>query len=40
MDLDTVFAGLDRIARPQLHHAYGPADDVPDQLRALAATDE
>ncbi|SNT47801.1 HEAT repeat domain-containing protein [Actinacidiphila glaucinigra] len=40
MDLDTVFAGLDRIAWPELHHAYGPADDVPDLLRALAATDE
>ncbi|WP_026251557.1 MULTISPECIES: hypothetical protein [unclassified Streptomyces] len=40
MDLDTVFAGLGRIAWPELHHAYGPADDVPDLLRALAATDE
>ncbi|WP_405452936.1 hypothetical protein OG350_33425 [Streptomyces achromogenes] len=40
MDLASVFAGLDRIAWPELHHAYGPADDVPGMLRALAAGDE
>lgn len=37
MEIDTALAGLDRIAWPELHHAYGPADDVPTLLRALAA---
>ncbi|WP_158820737.1 MULTISPECIES: hypothetical protein [unclassified Streptomyces] len=40
MDLAAVFAGLDRIAWPELHHAYGPAEDVPDLLRALTADAE
>ncbi|MET9874631.1 hypothetical protein ABZZ36_08405 [Actinacidiphila glaucinigra] len=40
MDLDTALAGLDSVAWAELDHAYGPADDVPDLLRALAATDE
>ncbi|MFF4712554.1 hypothetical protein ACFY2V_14275 [Streptomyces eurythermus] len=40
MDLASVFAGLDRVAWPELRHAYGPADDVPGMLRALAAGDE
>ncbi|MGQ4377484.1 hypothetical protein ACN6K9_008176, partial [Streptomyces sp. SAS_267] len=35
MDLADVFADLDRVAWPEVHHAYGPADDVPGQLRAL-----
>jgi hypothetical protein len=33
------FEGLDRIPWPDLHHAYGPATDVPDQLRALRSSD-
>lgn len=32
--------GLDDIAWDTLTHAYGPADDVPDQLRALAYGDK
>ncbi|WP_431968304.1 hypothetical protein [Actinacidiphila sp. bgisy160] len=40
MDLDTVFAGLDSVAWADLHHAYGPAGDVPALLRALASTDQ
>ncbi|MGY4393268.1 hypothetical protein [Streptomyces sp. TE12347] len=40
MDLAAVFAGLDRIAWSELHHAYGPAEDVPDLLRALTASTE
>ncbi|MEV6056252.1 hypothetical protein [Streptomyces sp. NPDC052107] len=40
MDLAAVFEDLDRVAWPELHHAYGPADDVPGLLRALAAADE
>ncbi|MEV8093259.1 hypothetical protein [Kitasatospora sp. NPDC085879] len=39
MDLATVFADLDRVAWSELHHAYGPAGDVPDLLRALTAAD-
>src|SRR2546430_17092296 len=31
--------GLDQVAWSQLHHAYGPAADVPDQLRALRSPD-
>ncbi|MEE6261815.1 hypothetical protein [Plantactinospora sonchi] len=31
-------AGLDAVAWESLHHAYGPAVDVPDQLRALRST--
>ncbi len=30
---------LSTIEWVRLHHAYGPADDVPDQLRVLASTD-
>jgi len=33
------FEGLDRVPWPELHHAYGPAADVPDQLRALRSPD-
>jgi len=33
------FEGLDRVPWPELHHAYGPASDVPDQLRALRSPD-
>ncbi|UXY26089.1 hypothetical protein [Streptomyces sp. HUAS TT20] len=40
MDLAAVFAGLDGVAWPELHHAYGPADDVPGLLRALTAADQ
>ncbi|MFC6023282.1 hypothetical protein ACFP2T_44910 [Plantactinospora solaniradicis] len=41
MDLSTdPLARLDEVAWGTLHHAYGPAHDVPDQLRALRATDE
>ncbi|GAB4057274.1 hypothetical protein [Catellatospora paridis] len=32
---DGPLAGLDAVAWHRLHHAYGPATDVPDQLRAL-----
>lgn len=32
--------GLDTVAWGRYQHAYGPADDVPDLLRALAANDE
>ncbi|MFI9342119.1 hypothetical protein ACIG0D_12715 [Streptomyces sp. NPDC052773] len=39
MDLAAVFAGLDRIAWPELPHAHGPAEDVPDLLRALSGAD-
>ncbi|MFF5781900.1 hypothetical protein ACFY7Y_33910 [Streptomyces virginiae] len=40
MDLAAVFAGLDRIAWSELHHAYGSAEDVPDLLRTLTASTE
>ncbi|MFD8078354.1 HEAT repeat domain-containing protein [Streptomyces sp. NPDC059718] len=40
MDLDTVFAELDRVAWAELHHAYGPAGDVPALLRALTSQDQ
>ncbi|WP_030271616.1 hypothetical protein [Streptomyces sp. NRRL B-24484] len=36
---DSVFAGLDAIDWTSLEHAYGPAGDVPDQLRALCGED-
>nr|WP_218835690.1 HEAT repeat domain-containing protein [Streptomyces sp. TLI_235] len=36
---DSVFAGLDAIDWASLEHAYGPAGDVPDQLRALCGED-
>ncbi|MER7474741.1 hypothetical protein [Micromonospora sp. NPDC000018] len=32
-------AGLDEVPWGSLHHAYGPAVDVPDQLRALRSTE-
>ncbi|MBE1486483.1 hypothetical protein [Plantactinospora soyae] len=32
-------SGIDQVAWHRLHHAYGPATDVPDQLRALRTTD-
>jgi HEAT repeat protein len=34
-----VLEGLDRVAWGRLRHAYGPARDVPDQLRALRSPD-
>jgi hypothetical protein len=40
MDLADVFADLDRVAWPKVHHAYGPADDVPGLLRALTGEDQ
>ncbi|MEU4097274.1 hypothetical protein [Streptomyces sp. NPDC026673] len=40
MDLTAAFADLDRVAWPELRHAYGPAEDVPALLRALTAADE
>ncbi|MFF3945697.1 HEAT repeat domain-containing protein [Streptomyces sp. NPDC001902] len=40
MDLDTVFAELDRVAWAELHHAYGPAGDVPALLRALTSPEQ
>ncbi|GIF98239.1 hypothetical protein [Catellatospora citrea] len=36
---DGPLAGLDAVAWHLLHHAYGPATDVPDQLRALRSPD-
>ncbi|MCU7820371.1 HEAT repeat domain-containing protein [Kitasatospora sp. DSM 101779] len=36
---DSVFAGLDAIDWASLEHAYGPAGDVPDQLRSLCGED-
>ena len=33
------FEGLDRVPWRELHHAYGPASDVPGQLRALRSDD-
>ncbi len=35
-----VLEGLDDVAWSKLDHAFGPADDVPDLLRALASADE
>ncbi|MFC7245042.1 hypothetical protein ACFQO7_21410 [Catellatospora aurea] len=37
---DGPLADVDAIAWHRLHHAYGPATDVPDQLRALRSRDE
>ncbi|MFD0591832.1 hypothetical protein ACFQZ4_04065 [Catellatospora coxensis] len=37
---DGPLAGVDAVAWHRLHHAYGPATDVPDQLRALRSRDE
>lgn len=36
---DDPLAGLEAIDWSRLHHAYGPADDVPGQLRALSSPD-
>jgi hypothetical protein len=35
----TMFAGLDDVDWAAMHHAYGPATDVPDLLRGLLADD-
>ncbi|MFI8240467.1 hypothetical protein ACIF83_24830 [Streptomyces sp. NPDC085866] len=40
MDLAAVLADLDRVAWPELGHAYGTADDVPGLLRAVTRADE
>lgn len=40
MDLVQVFADLDAQPWAELEHAYGSAEDVPGQLRALASADE
>jgi hypothetical protein len=32
--------GLERVARADLSHAYGSADDVPDLLHRMTGTDE
>ena len=40
MDLDRVFADLDRIRWAELEHAYGSAEDVPGCLRDLASPDD
>ncbi|MEV6104388.1 hypothetical protein AB0M28_06665, partial [Streptomyces sp. NPDC051940] len=40
MDLVQALDGLDERPWAELTHAYGAADDVPDQLRALAGDDE
>jgi len=34
------FEGLDRVGWPDLRHAYGPAGDVPGQLRGLRSSDQ
>ncbi|MFC8080106.1 hypothetical protein ACFUN8_31780 [Streptomyces sp. NPDC057307] len=39
MDLAQIFADLDAQPWAEREHAYGSADDVPDQLRALASDD-
>ncbi|MFC8824684.1 hypothetical protein ACFT9I_04900 [Streptomyces sp. NPDC057137] len=39
MDLAQIFANLDAQPWAEREHAYGSADDVPDQLRALASDD-
>ncbi|MGV4985959.1 HEAT repeat domain-containing protein [Streptomyces sp. NRAIS4] len=38
-DTNLPLAGLDAVDWPALTHAYGPADDVPGQLRALCSPD-
>ncbi|MFI1294158.1 HEAT repeat domain-containing protein [Streptomyces sp. NPDC020792] len=38
-EINTPLAGLDAIDWAELEHAYGPADDVPGQLRDLCAED-
>ncbi|MFJ3306807.1 HEAT repeat domain-containing protein [Streptomyces sp. NPDC086549] len=38
-EINEPLAGLDAIDWAELEHAYGPADDVPGQLRALCADD-
>ncbi|MFH8803990.1 HEAT repeat domain-containing protein [Streptomyces sp. NPDC017936] len=38
-EINAPLAGLDAIGWSELEHAYGPADDVPGQLRALCAED-
>src|SRR5262245_11413745 len=35
----TMFAGLDDVDWASMHHAYGPATDLPDLLRGLLAGD-
>ncbi len=40
MDLERVFAGLDSVRWAELEHAYGPADDLPGILRALAGDED
>ncbi|MFE2495698.1 hypothetical protein ACFXKX_38425 [Streptomyces scopuliridis] len=40
MDLVQVFADLDAQPWAELEHAYGSAEDLPEQLRALAGADE
>ncbi|MBO1417599.1 HEAT repeat domain-containing protein [Streptomyces sp. FH025] len=40
MDLADVFAGLDAHPWASVPHAYGPAEDLPDLLRALAEGDD
>jgi HEAT repeat len=35
-----MLSGLDGVAWKALHHAYGPADDLPAAIRAAASTDE
>jgi hypothetical protein len=39
MTAGAALAGLDRVAWSELQHAWGPAGDVPRQLRALASDD-
>jgi hypothetical protein len=40
MNSDGLLAGLDDVAWSRLEHAYGPATDVPDMLRAVAEGDD
>jgi hypothetical protein len=37
---EKILRGLDRVDWKRVHHAYGPAIDVPDLLRALASDDK
>jgi tetratricopeptide (TPR) repeat protein len=36
---EAVLAGIEAIPWHDIHHAYGPADDIPDQLRMLLSDD-
>jgi hypothetical protein len=39
-DFERVFSAIDRVPWSKIEHAYGPATDVPDLIRALTSQDE